>query len=542
MRLLHANDFTFHEFFDEIPPYAILSHRWGDDEVTLKDMQKRWFVPNKEGFKKIRYCANQALKDGFKYIWVDTCCILKTSSAELSEAINSMYRWYKNSELCYVYLADVRKDNWEAEFRKSRWFTRGWTLQELLAPRKVYFYTVDWTYIGSKRKSMAPIIAEITGINQQYLNGSELERVSIAERMSWASRRNTSRLEDAAYCLLGIFNVNMPLLYGEGGKAFLRLQEEIMKHSEDRSLFAWVKSKEDGSTVDWADLKTWTRSHSSEQTTDSGLLAPSPRCFTLEVQAQFGFSSVEHYIPFVEPYSMTNKGLCISLQLAALDPQNDIYVVELARRPQDKSRYGAFLRCISSLQKRFSRMRIEDIVLDCNTITQPFVPETVYVAPSSDSNYQVIEIIANLSWDIKFPDFCSAAALKLVRSVSSLHGLYINDGDETQVVLDPGDTCALSYLIELFNVQFYVLLCCTKAGRCLFSIEQESGSPAERLVDEWRPSRWEVIRPSSLNGLVVVKTLEYGRNKFEIRVFTTNMHEHGSVDFRLELRMGSEGE
>lgn len=266
------------------------------------------------------------------------------------------------------------------------------------------------------------MLAEITGIAEGCLDGSKLERVSVAKRTSWASRRNTSRIEDAAYCLLRIFNLSMPLLYGEGEKAFLRLQEEIMKHSEDRSLFTWVKPKEGGSTGNWSSLQAWTRSHGFEQTSDSGLLAPSPRCFTLEVQAQFGFSAIDHHTAFTKPYSMMNKGLCIPLQLAVLDPQNDIYVVDLARRLNSNYRYGAFLCCISSLQRRFSRIRIEDIVLDCNTVAQPFVPETVYVASNSDSNYHARGILAYLNWDVEFPDFCSAAALKLVKSVSLLHG------------------------------------------------------------------------------------------------------------------------
>lgn len=266
MRLLHAKTFTFHEFFDEVPPYAILSHTWRDDEVTLKDMVKGR-AKSKKGFQKILYCAEQALKDGYDYIWVDTCCILKTSSAELSEAINSMYRWYKNSKVCYAYLVDVEAadistySGRDSRFRKSRWFTRGWTLQELLAPRDVRFYTADWTFIGSKnQESMGAAIGEITDIDTKYLDGNNLDRISIAERMSWASRRETSRLEDTAYCLLGIFNVNMPLLYGEGEKAFIRLQEEIMKRSDDRSLFVWADDAKKGDW--WLDVRNclnWTR-------------------------------------------------------------------------------------------------------------------------------------------------------------------------------------------------------------------------------------------------------------------------------------------
>jgi hypothetical protein len=177
--------------------------------------------------------------------WIDSCCIDKTSSAELSEAINSMFRWYQNAQVCYAYLSDVpaiedldhyRKDS---EFRRSKWFTRGWTLQELLAPEIVVFYNHDWVEIGTKAL-MSGVIRSITNIDRGFLMGeSEIKPACVAQKMSWASRRKTTRLEDTAYCLMGLFDVNMPLLYGEGEKAFYRLQLEIIKNSSDESIFAW---------------------------------------------------------------------------------------------------------------------------------------------------------------------------------------------------------------------------------------------------------------------------------------------------------------
>ena len=163
----------------------------------------------------------------------DLCCIDKTSSAELSEAINSMYRWYQESGVCYAYLADVPPN----AFSKSRWFTRGWTLQELIAPSTVIFLDQKWQEIGTK-SSLQRVISEITGIPTDILLGGDLEDASIAQRMSWASKRETTRVEDAAYCLMGIFSIHMPMLYGEGERAFIRLQEEIMRVSDDHSLFA----------------------------------------------------------------------------------------------------------------------------------------------------------------------------------------------------------------------------------------------------------------------------------------------------------------
>lgn len=233
------------EFFgNDIPRYAILSHTWGSDheEVTLKDLIEGT-GKRKPGYEKIRFCTEQAASDGLQYFWVDTCCIDKSSSAELSEAINSMFRWYHQAAKCYVYLSDVSMDGpvrnhvpsertWEAAFRDSRWFTRGWTLQELLAPTCVEFYSVQRKKLGDKI-SMVREIHEITGINVLALQGSALSAFSVDERMSWAKGRKTKREEDAAYSLLGIFDIHMPLIYGEGReKAFIRLQRE-MQQSRD---------------------------------------------------------------------------------------------------------------------------------------------------------------------------------------------------------------------------------------------------------------------------------------------------------------------
>jgi hypothetical protein len=249
---------------DELPPYAILSHTWGsdEDEVSFEDMQSfgvssvrgallTHVVSRKVGFAKIRQSARLALSQGLRYIWVDTCCINKGSSAELSEAINSMFRWYQSSAVCYALLSDVSVDASDAgmamlwngapvpaydkysqAIRSSRWFTRGWTLQELVASPKVQFYFQDWTFLADKNDytGFQDLIGSITGIPIAILNGSRsLDTIGIAERMSWASSRQSTRLEDQAYSLMGIFDINMPLLYGEGKKAFIRLQEEILK-------------------------------------------------------------------------------------------------------------------------------------------------------------------------------------------------------------------------------------------------------------------------------------------------------------------------
>ncbi|RYP80699.1 hypothetical protein DL770_006113 [Monosporascus sp. CRB-9-2] len=227
---------------DTLPPYAILSHTWGDDdqEVNFDDITKG-LGQHKDGYRKIEFCAKQASADGLQYFWVDSCCINKSSSAELQEAITSMFRWYQNSSKCYVYLPDVSNDNkqmnelprffWEPAFRKSRWFTRGWTLQELIAPRCVEFFSVEGQKIGDKT-SLEQLLYEITGIAINALRGRPLSEFGINERMLWSRGRETKRKEDKAYSLLGIFGVSTYVNYGEGEEhAMNRLREEIDKCS-----------------------------------------------------------------------------------------------------------------------------------------------------------------------------------------------------------------------------------------------------------------------------------------------------------------------
>jgi hypothetical protein len=220
-----------------IPLYGILSHTWGpdSDEVTYQDIIKGT-GKDKKGHEKIRFCAEKAKQDGLRHFWIDTCCIDKTNSAELTEAINSMFRWYKNAARCYVYFTDVSAAEyeisglslpWEPKFRKSRWFTRGWTLQELLAPISVHFFDKNGIFLGDKT-SLHPQIHEITGIAISALRGDPLSSFDIEERFSWAEARQTSREEDRAYSLLGIFGVFIPPIYGEGREnAVRRLRNEI---------------------------------------------------------------------------------------------------------------------------------------------------------------------------------------------------------------------------------------------------------------------------------------------------------------------------
>ncbi|KAK1752901.1 heterokaryon incompatibility protein-domain-containing protein [Echria macrotheca] len=270
MRLLDTTTFELQSFVSP-PRYAILSHTWDDEEILFEDAQQGrdcLLSSPKKGLAKLIACCAIAARDGYGYVWIDTCCIDKSSSAELSEAINSMFGWYANSQVCYVHLADCQLSN---AGNNWRWFTRGWTLQELVAPYDVRFYNADWSFVGT-RFTLADEIFERTGIDPvilrrhrepcyqsakshyrsakryticvgcQTMNASRrlLDSLSVATRMSWVANRETTRDEDMAYCVMGIFDVNMPLLYGEGrDKAFVRLQEAIINRSNDQSILVW---------------------------------------------------------------------------------------------------------------------------------------------------------------------------------------------------------------------------------------------------------------------------------------------------------------
>lgn len=216
--------FSLTEHVGEPPPYAILSHTWGTDneEVTFRDLIDGTGT-EKEGYRKLKFCGQQAARHGLEYYWIDTCCIDKASSAELSEAINSMFRWYRDSSRCYVYLTDVSMatdDNLtqgKSALEKSKWFIRGWTLQELIAPTTVELYSHEGTLLGDKF-SLLQTLHEVTGVARDALKGGPLALFSVEERLSWAAKRTTKREEDAAYSLLGLFDVHMPLIMVKEGK------------------------------------------------------------------------------------------------------------------------------------------------------------------------------------------------------------------------------------------------------------------------------------------------------------------------------------
>lgn len=372
MRLIHAKTLTLRELFDTaIPDYAILSHTWGNEEVTFADMQNGNGTA-KEGFNKIKLCCNQALLDGFDYVWIDTCCIDKSSSAELSESINCMYKYYKHADICYVYLQDYEANLEQLEYQQSpsfhafarcRWFTRGWTLQELIAPTQMAFYDESWVQFGSKF-SLCKQLCHITGIDEEVLSSKKsLSSVPIARKMFWASHRHTTRPEDVAYCLLGIFDVNMPLLYGEGEKAFLRLLEEIIKDSDDHSIFAWKQPE------------------NSLAPRPIGLLPYSPICY-----AHSG-DVIPYQTPGKSsPYAVTNKGLEITLDLVDTwqyeDSDRRKALLNCWEDSKSCSRVGLWLQCLEGDQ--YARLENTELVYGD---FGHYSPQTLFIKQNDTSTH-----------------------------------------------------------------------------------------------------------------------------------------------------------
>ena len=314
IRLLHVESLTLQQFKDDdCPPYVILSHRWAEDpsdEVVYDDManfhelcQSRFWKKARSAAKIVGACQ-KVLEEGIHYLWLDTVCIKQDNPMELSTAINSMYRLYSNAEVCLAYLADYPSAEAQT-LCLSDWFNRGWTLQELVAPMVVKFFDKEWRSMGDKGQ-LSEELTHRTCIDPAFLDANLLvEHASISERMSWMAGRKTSVPEDTAYCLLGIFGVSMPLLYGEGKeRAFLRLQEEIMRYSDDQSLFVW-KTEEQHPTGSTGPNTPY----------NTGLLASSPDCF----RSTGNYSRYNHIDDDNEPYQMTNKGIAIDLGLRVLD-------------------------------------------------------------------------------------------------------------------------------------------------------------------------------------------------------------------------------
>ncbi|KAF1851242.1 HET-domain-containing protein [Cucurbitaria berberidis CBS 394.84] len=387
MRLLNAKTYRLKtQLGRDKPAYAILSHTWEEDEVLYKDLKSAsetdWGA--KKGFSKIKHACDQALKDGYDFIWIDTCCINKDSSAGLSEAINSMFTWYQEASICYAYLSDAQHGSTELLIH-CHWFGRGWTLQEMIAPDHVHFYDNNWIYLGS-RTSLALDLKEATGIDETILVRGHLDqkslstyfvhegldttsrvckycgstikedvhiilsRVSIARRMKWASKRATTRVEDVAYCLMGLFDVNMPLLYGEGEKAFFRLQEQILKSSRDHSILAF-------------------RADPSKRPTgryDSAILAPHPSYFRDDIQREWMHAGGNARLILSEGELMMDMLICPLLSGSSslnLFRGKHIGILDCMIGNDYLSRPAILLEAIDKSARRFRRCPREPLLL-----------------------------------------------------------------------------------------------------------------------------------------------------------------------------------
>ncbi|KAK7460467.1 hypothetical protein VKT23_009188 [Stygiomarasmius scandens] len=231
----------FHER-DTIPPYAILSHRWiKRKEVVYRRFKRhdRW-TKLRSGYRKIQAACRQACQDGIRYIWIDTCCIKQGNHDDVAMNITSMYGYYQNAEVCYVYLVDVGRKRTMFDGRfwwqlGSEWFQRGWTLQELLAPRTVIFLNKRWQRIGDKY-DLRDDIQRQTTIPSAVLSGEQsVQDVDVLTRMSWAMDRETTKEQDEAYCLQGLLGVSVEPDYDESyyasfnrlGKALFDARPEL---------------------------------------------------------------------------------------------------------------------------------------------------------------------------------------------------------------------------------------------------------------------------------------------------------------------------
>ena len=388
---------------------------------------------------KILHACRVARENGYRYIWIDSCCIDKSSSSELSEAINSMYKWYGLAAVCYAYLSDVPPgEDHHAEdsaFRKSRWFRRGWTLQELIAPFSVEFVSKDWASIGSKH-DLHDLVESITKIDYKaLLHLKPLDTFSVAQRLSWAANRETKRVEDQAYSLLGIFDINMPTLYGEGDRAFRRLQEQIMQRTPDQSLFAWGVHYPSSQLSQDTDVPDTVEAHTAALQTwveQSNLFATSPDAFegcegvrTASRDTGQLLSSNGHKIAYTPtPYGISTQFLMVPLTrhllLHEIPHCSEDFQLDTEGLPEGSQLYLAILRCELGERQGYCLGRV------------------CYVTPSEDSDINsvytgYIHISTQQGDTLGWPDLflLSPETIEHYRPQTQLKTVYIPHPDRT---------------------------------------------------------------------------------------------------------------
>ena len=333
-----------------------------------------------------------ARENGYDYIWIDSCCIDKSpSSVEVSDAINSMYKWYSLAAVCYAYLADVPTGEdpcvEDSAFRRSRWFLRGWTLQELIAPFSVEFLSQDWALIGSKH-TLVDLVEDVTKIDERALLQLEsLDTFSVAQRLSWAANRMTTRVEDRAYSLQGIFDVHMSTFYGEGDRAFRRLQEQIMQRTPDQSLFAWGDHYPSSQLSQDTDVPDTPEAHTAKLRPwgkQRSLFCTSPDDFkgcegvrTARSEAGQLLSSHGQRIAYTHtPYGISTQFLMVPLTrdllLHAIPHRSEDFQLDTRNLPEGSQLYLAILQCELGERQGYCLGRV------------------CYVTPSEDSDINYV--------------------------------------------------------------------------------------------------------------------------------------------------------
>lgn len=357
-------------------PYVVISHRWVNQtgprpkkEITFEDIKnididELLEDPQPEQYdsaakfqgalkqvldfssRRMTTDALQKRAQPIDHFWIDTCCIDQGNLAELSMSINSMYRWYKRAVICFAYLYDYEVSSSQSII-ESGWFKRGWTLQELVAPKEMEFFDKNWIPVGTKETLQAEISSR-TRIDRSILQMSQkLHHPSVAHRMSWYHDRETKLPEDAAYCLMGLFDVHMPTMYGEGLRSsFRRLQEEIVKYADDHTIFAWKQPENVSVSI----------RQSNRVVHESGPFATSPACFS--DTGIYTSSSNRHNS---KPFHLTNKGLQIQLYLQRVS--GDLWVAALDIKADSKHDLGIYLRCLSTITRQFCRTRSSEFCL-----------------------------------------------------------------------------------------------------------------------------------------------------------------------------------
>lgn len=304
--------------------FAVFSHRWGNGEPSFNDLPSkrlqvsRRTTPSGPGYQKLlKFCEKARTDYGCEYVWADTCCINKESSAELEEAILSMGVWYSEAGVCIVHLGNSTTLE---DFMEEPWFTRGWTLEELLLPRKIRFYGKNWSPIcpvaaegrreeratkdsrdeqrvnDKENESVVTAIAKVTSIPEADIRNFVPSCTRVSEKMRWAAQRTTSRIEDMAYSLLGLFDVSMPIAYGDGARAFYKLMSTIAEQCTEPDFFAWA-----GKPSRW-----------------SLALPSSPQCYGLKVTQSGHVTAATPLSALGDPtYELTKLGLRTRLVLVS---------------------------------------------------------------------------------------------------------------------------------------------------------------------------------------------------------------------------------